>query len=77
MPGKSRWRPDRWFDGTAANGGRRSEGTSVSKDRLQKREAFAALIEKGDYQGYITSDDILTVFPEAVVVRHSSSQLPS
>lgn len=38
---------------------------SVGKDRWQKREAFAALIEKGDYQGYITSDDILTVFPEA------------
>jgi RNA polymerase primary sigma factor len=38
---------------------------SLSKDRWQKREAFAALVEKGDYQGYITSDDILTVFPEA------------
>jgi RNA polymerase primary sigma factor len=36
----------------------------VSKDRWQKREAFAALMEKGDYQGYITTEDIMTVFPE-------------
>ena len=36
----------------------------VSKERWQKREAFAALMEKGDYQGYITKDDIVTVFPE-------------
>jgi RNA polymerase primary sigma factor len=38
---------------------------SITKDRWQKREAFAALVEKGDYQGYILQDDILTVFPEA------------
>jgi RNA polymerase primary sigma factor len=38
---------------------------SVSKKRWEKREAFEALIEKGDYQGYITADDILNVFPEA------------
>ncbi|MCJ7824229.1 MAG: sigma-70 family RNA polymerase sigma factor, partial [Anaerolineales bacterium] len=37
---------------------------SVSKDRWDKREAFAALIEKGDFQGYIITDDIVTVFPE-------------
>jgi len=36
----------------------------VSKERWQKREAFAALMEKGDYQGYITKEDIVTVFPE-------------
>jgi RNA polymerase primary sigma factor len=38
---------------------------SISKNRWEKREAFEALIEKGDYQGYITADDILSVFPEA------------
>ena len=37
---------------------------SVSKDRWDKREAFAALIEKGDFQGYIITEDIATVFPE-------------
>jgi RNA polymerase primary sigma factor len=37
----------------------------VSKERWQKREAFAALMEKGDYQGYVTMEDIMTVFPEA------------
>jgi RNA polymerase primary sigma factor len=37
---------------------------SVSKNRWDKREAFAALIEKGDFQGYIITDDIVTVFPE-------------
>jgi RNA polymerase primary sigma factor len=37
---------------------------STSKDRWQKREAFSALLEKGDYQGYITNEDIITVFPE-------------
>ncbi len=37
---------------------------SVSKNRWEKREAFAALIEKGDFQGYIITDDIVTVFPE-------------
>src|SRR4030043_1688018 len=36
----------------------------VSKERWQKREAFAALMEKGDYQGYIPKDDIVAVFPE-------------
>jgi hypothetical protein len=35
-----------------------------SKDRWEKREAFAALLEKGEYQGYITHEDIITVFPE-------------
>jgi RNA polymerase primary sigma factor len=38
---------------------------NTSKDRGQKREAFAALFEKGDYQGYVTIEDILAVFPEA------------
>jgi RNA polymerase primary sigma factor len=37
----------------------------ITKERWQKREAFAALMEKGDYQGFITSEDIVTVFPEA------------
>ncbi|MGD8822783.1 MAG: RNA polymerase sigma factor RpoD [Anaerolineales bacterium] len=37
---------------------------SVSKDRWEKREAFAALLEKGDFQGYITAEDIIAVFPE-------------
>ena len=37
---------------------------SVSKNRWDKREAFAALVEKGDFQGYIITDDIVTVFPE-------------
>jgi RNA polymerase primary sigma factor len=38
---------------------------SVSKERWEKREAFATLMEKGDFQGYITNDDIIIVFPEA------------
>jgi RNA polymerase primary sigma factor len=38
---------------------------SVAKDRWEKREAFASLMEKGEYQGYITNDDIIIVFPEA------------
>lgn len=38
---------------------------SVSKKRWVKREAFAALLEKGEYQGYLTTEDIITVFPEA------------
>lgn len=37
---------------------------SVSKERWEKREAFVALLEKGEYQGYITFDDIINVFPE-------------
>jgi len=37
---------------------------SVSKERWEKREAFAALLEKGDFQGYITAEDIILVFPE-------------
>ncbi len=38
---------------------------SISKDRWEKREAFAALIEKGDFQGFITNEDIISVWPEA------------
>ncbi|TFH33691.1 MAG: RNA polymerase sigma factor RpoD [Anaerolineales bacterium] len=38
---------------------------SVANDRWEKREAFAALMEKGEFQGYITNDDIIIVFPEA------------
>ena len=37
---------------------------SVTKQRWKKREAFATLIEKGEYQGYIITEDIITVFPE-------------
>jgi RNA polymerase primary sigma factor len=36
----------------------------VSKERWEKREAFVELLEKGEYQGYITVDDIVNVFPE-------------
>ena len=35
-----------------------------SKDRWKKREAFAALLEKGEYQGFITTEYIITVFPD-------------
>ncbi len=38
---------------------------SVAKDRWEKREAFAELIEKGDFQGFIMTEDIISVFPEA------------
>jgi len=37
---------------------------SVSKDRWQKREAFASLLEKGDYQGFLTLEDLSGVFPD-------------
>lgn len=37
---------------------------SISEDRWQKREALVALMEKGDYQGFITTEDIVTLFPE-------------
>ena len=37
---------------------------SVVKDRWQRREALATLLEKGDDQGYLTSADVLTVFPD-------------
>lgn len=37
---------------------------SMAEERWHKREAFSALVEKGDYQGYVTHEDILTVFPE-------------
>ena len=30
---------------------------AVAKDSWQKRDAFAALMEKGDYQGYITTEE--------------------
>ena len=37
---------------------------AVAKEKWQKREAFATLMEKGDYQGFITTEDIVAVFPE-------------
>jgi len=37
---------------------------SVAKDRWQRREALATLLERGDDQGYLTHQDVLTVFPE-------------
>ena len=37
---------------------------AVAKERWHKRDAFAALMEKGDYQGFITTEDIVAVFPE-------------
>jgi RNA polymerase primary sigma factor len=37
---------------------------AVAKEHWQKRDAFAALMEKGDYQGFITTEDIVAVFPE-------------
>jgi len=48
---------------------------SISKDRWQKREAFSALVEKGDYQGYITTDDIIAVFPEAEELEERMERL--
>ncbi|MBN1265024.1 MAG: sigma-70 family RNA polymerase sigma factor [Anaerolineales bacterium] len=35
-----------------------------TEDRLQKREAFVALKEKGEYQGFLLIDDIFAVFPD-------------
>ncbi len=35
-----------------------------AKDRWQRREAVAALLEKGEDQGYLTRADVLAVFPE-------------
>jgi len=37
---------------------------SVSKNRWEKREAVVALLEKGEYQGFITTEDIISIFPE-------------
>jgi RNA polymerase primary sigma factor len=37
---------------------------AISAKRWEKREAFAALLEKGDYQSFITTEDIIAVFPE-------------
>ena len=37
---------------------------SVVKDRWQRREALATLLEKGDDQGYLTTADVLAVFPD-------------
>ncbi len=48
-----------------------------SKKRLQKRNAFSALLEKGDYQGFILTDDILTVFPEAEEIDERLERLQS
>jgi RNA polymerase primary sigma factor len=48
-----------------------------SKNRLQKRNAFSALLEKGDYQGFILTDDILTVFPEAEEIDERLERLQS
>jgi RNA polymerase primary sigma factor len=48
---------------------------SVSKDRWEKREAFAALLEKGDFQGYITMRDIFRVFPEAEDIEERIERL--
>ena len=48
---------------------------SVSKKRWKKREAFAALLEKGDYQGYITTEDIVVVFPEAEDIEERMERL--
>jgi RNA polymerase primary sigma factor len=48
---------------------------SVSKDRWDKREAFVALLEKGEYQGFITTEDIITVFPEVEDVEERLERL--
>ena len=37
---------------------------SVVKDRWQRREALATLLEKGDDQGYLIRADVLSVFPD-------------
>lgn len=50
---------------------------SMTKERWKKREAFAVLLEKGDMQGYITVDDLLTVFPEAEESEQRQERLES
>ncbi len=37
---------------------------TMSQDRWQKREAFVGLLEKGEIQGFITTEEIVDVFPE-------------
>ncbi len=37
---------------------------TVPKDRGDKREAFVNLLEKGEIQGFITTEEIVDVFPE-------------
>jgi RNA polymerase primary sigma factor len=37
---------------------------SSAKNRWQRREALATLLEKGDDQGYLLAADVLTVFPD-------------
>jgi len=37
---------------------------SVVKDRWQRREAVATLLEKGDEQGYLIATDVLALFPD-------------
>ncbi len=37
---------------------------TVPKDRWDKREAFVNLLEKGEIQGFITTEEIVDVFPE-------------
>jgi RNA polymerase primary sigma factor len=37
---------------------------NAAKDRWQRREAVAALLEKGDDQGYLTTADLMVVFPD-------------
>jgi RNA polymerase primary sigma factor len=37
---------------------------SSVKNRWQRREALATLLEKGDEQGYLTASEVLTIFPD-------------
>ncbi len=50
---------------------------NTSDKQLKKREAFAILFEKADMQGYITVDDLMTVFPEAEDDEEYLEQLQS
>ncbi|MDX1601405.1 MAG: RNA polymerase sigma factor RpoD [Anaerolineales bacterium] len=50
---------------------------SNSEERTKKREAFAVLFEKADMQGYVTVDDLVTVFPEAEDDEEHLEQLQS
>lgn len=50
---------------------------SNPEERTKKREAFAVLFEKADMQGYITVDDLVTVFPESEDDEEHLEQLQS
>lgn len=43
--------------------------------RLKKSETVAALMERADAQGYLTTDDIIEAFPEAEEATDQLDQL--